>query len=561
MRTPTDRTPSTAGSRRGFTLTEILVAVLVLLGVLLAASRIFSTTQQVAGAGEANAETINEIVAIEQAMREDLANISREGFIVIRNVAVPNDVRGAGRPLLNPELPAEAEIRSDQIMFIREGVQRLQTISVGAGEKVRPTATSTRVYYGHAFTLGEQSIPAIATGSNPTAWDVVATGSPDVHVGLAPWEEGPVSLRRFQYAPANPSQVLQPTSSAVSRVKAPSDARTWPLVRAPIALVDDDGPEASGAGLTQFSRTRYLDESGGPAEDYGGAFAYFTAFVDDPRPALGGFRNVLSGRTDAAASTLDDIRDVLLVKDPDAPSDRRWFTQDPDGLDQRTILEQRMMFPADDTVSPPILEYPRVELRSPSMSRLDSALTNDVLGTAVSDVRIEWTWRDGTGTVIDAAAADLPGPQAVRAVAFGIEAPDQRAGQPWFGLRDDARGVRPMSEPEGEWVLNPLPYADVAGQEILLPENIERYDAASGPGDVRIYSAVFGFNNDRPLFTSRSSGEVLPPVSEDDRRRLGFTPWPDAIRVTLTVHDADTRLTAGRRVQFVIDLPDTGRDR
>jgi hypothetical protein len=118
-----------------------------------------------------------------------------------------------------------------------------------------------------------------------------------------------------------------------------------------------------------------------------------------------------------------------------------------------------------------------------------------------------------------------------------------------------------MSEPEGEWVLNPLPYADVSGQEILLPENIERYDAASGPGDVRIYSAVFGPNNDRPLFTSRSSGEVLPPASDDDRRRLGFTPWPDAIRVTLTVHDADTRLTAGRGVQFVIDLPDTGRDR
>jgi len=225
------------------------------------------------------------------------------------------------------------------------------------------------------------------------------------------------------------------------------------------------------------------------------------------------------------------------------------------------------MFPTDESVSPPILEYPRVELRSPSASRLDAALTNDVLGTAVSDIRIEWTWRDGTGTVIDAAAADEPGPDAVRAVAFGIESPDRRAGQPWFGLRDDSRNVRPMSEPvspltgQAEWILNPLPYDDVSGQEVLLPENVERYDPSPSPGDLRIYSAVFGFNNDRPLVLSRSTGEVLPPENEDDLRRLGFTPWPDAIRVTLTLHDAEARLIGGRQVQFVIELPDTGRDR
>ncbi len=552
---------STLGRRRpvGFTLTEVLVAVVVLLGVLLAAGRIFSTTQQVTGVGEANAELLNEIAAIEDAIRDDLSNISRKGFLVIRNIEVPNDIRGAGRPLLNPTLPADAVVRSDQMMFIREGVQRIQTISVGAGEKVRPTGNATRVYYGHAFSLGEQSIPAAASGTNAFGWDVVDPANPGVHAGVPPWYEGPVTLRRFSL---NNFNVFQPVGTAVPRVKTAVEARQWPLVRAPIVLVDDDGP-AGTISPTAFQRTRYLDEtSGGAGADYGGAQSYWTAFVDDPRGGtLVGRRHVLSGRADAAATMLDDIRDAILVKDPTAPDDRRWWTQDPDGIDQRTILEQQMMFLGDDSVSPPVFEFPRVERRSPSASRVDHALVNDVLGTAVSDIRIEWTWRDGTGTIVDAAGADLPGVDAVRAVAFGIVAPDERVSQPWFGLRDDSIGVRPMSEPLNEWVLNPLAYDGVSGQEILLPENIERYTTSAGPGDIRTYTAVFGFNNDRPLFRERATGEVDPPTDDDDRRQLGYTPWPDAIRVTLTLHDSDARLEAGRQVQFIIDLPETGSDR
>ncbi len=36
---------------------------------------------------------------------------------------------------------------------------------------------------------------------------------------------------------------------------------------------------------------------------------------------------------------------------------------------------------------------------------------------------------------------------------------------------------------------------------------------------------------------------------------LGYTPWPSAIRITMTVHDTDTRLESGRELQFVIELP------
>ena len=46
-------TVSTSRNRRAFTLTELLVAIAVLVGVLLAASKIFSTTSRVSSVGEA----------------------------------------------------------------------------------------------------------------------------------------------------------------------------------------------------------------------------------------------------------------------------------------------------------------------------------------------------------------------------------------------------------------------------------------------------------------------------------------------------------------------------
>ena len=63
-----------------------------------------------------------------------------------------------------------------------------------------------------------------------------------------------------------------------------------------------------------------------------------------------------------------------------------------------------------------------------------------------------------------------------------------------------------------------------------------------------VYEAFFGLNQTNPL-----DATGVPHVD------MGYTPWPSAIRVTLTLHDTGLRLESGRDVEFVINLPETGR--
>ena len=59
---------SSAG-RRAFTLTEMLVAISVLLVVVIATSTIFGTAQKVASVGESNSELLQQAIAIEHGAR------------------------------------------------------------------------------------------------------------------------------------------------------------------------------------------------------------------------------------------------------------------------------------------------------------------------------------------------------------------------------------------------------------------------------------------------------------------------------------------------------------
>ncbi len=65
-----------SAARRAFTLTELLVAIVVLLVVILAVGRIFGTASTVVKNGEANADILQETSAVEQLIRNDLARIS-----------------------------------------------------------------------------------------------------------------------------------------------------------------------------------------------------------------------------------------------------------------------------------------------------------------------------------------------------------------------------------------------------------------------------------------------------------------------------------------------------
>ena len=84
MNSPTTR----RAFRRAFTLTEMLVAISVLLVVVLATSTIFGTAQKVASVGESNSELLQQAVAIERVMRRDLDRLSGNGFFAVQCVGV-----------------------------------------------------------------------------------------------------------------------------------------------------------------------------------------------------------------------------------------------------------------------------------------------------------------------------------------------------------------------------------------------------------------------------------------------------------------------------------------
>ena len=93
-------------------------------------------------------------VAIEQQLREDIEKLTREGFVAIRSVALANDMQGEYL-LIDDSLPPEAIIRCDQLMFFTDGfaTPMLNTISTSfAGQGL-----ATRLYYGHGVKFPELS--------------------------------------------------------------------------------------------------------------------------------------------------------------------------------------------------------------------------------------------------------------------------------------------------------------------------------------------------------------------------------------------------------------------
>ena len=109
--------------RRGFTLTELLVAIVVLLVIILAVGRIFGTASTVVKNGEANADILQEAAAVEQLIRNDLARISDEGFMIIQCIGVRNDVNTVvnGGPLL--DAVAEREAALTAVRYLAERVE------------------------------------------------------------------------------------------------------------------------------------------------------------------------------------------------------------------------------------------------------------------------------------------------------------------------------------------------------------------------------------------------------------------------------------------------------
>ncbi|MGA0420629.1 MAG: prepilin-type N-terminal cleavage/methylation domain-containing protein, partial [Phycisphaerales bacterium] len=166
---------------RGFTLVELLVAVLVLLVVILAVGRIFSSSGRVTAYGEATSDLLQEAQAIERQMRRDFANLSADGFLAIQCIEVRNDVNFAVTgQLLDPSRPADWLFRADRLICFVDGAIATSAFSpatdIASGGTVggTPQGAVSRVYYGHGV-----QFPTAPPSTDPCCFE---NGQP-----LAPW--------------------------------------------------------------------------------------------------------------------------------------------------------------------------------------------------------------------------------------------------------------------------------------------------------------------------------------------------------------------------------------
>ncbi len=477
--------------RRGFTLTELMIAVAILIVVIVATAKLFGTVSKVTGLGQASSDILQEAAAIERQIRNDFARLAPEGFFVIRSVAVRNDINGV--VLLNPSLSDTAMIRADQLVFFANGVQSIQTFRQGAGSNRKGQGTAARIYYGHAFQLPQgEAVTAASVGPSGGSSDYVRAhdpGLPATDPVLVPWYLGPHDMVRTVFRRNVSGPPLDYSTTADGSIDATQPpARQWLLARQAVVLADDGGEEVVFLGNNRSA---------------------FTVWDDVVR----------NGRVDAAAEQLNDIRSLVTIAlVANMPQPRPWWDSmfaDDNGIgDQRSVIASAVF-------------YPRAERVAPGMHRVDQALTNNALAGACSSFIIDWTYADGVGNV-DLDDDGIP--------EFAGALVDPAGEQPWFGLRDPQRGVDTFRSWQGP-----------PSNSTIFADNIEPPSFSTSGIDV--YEAIFGYNQDSPL----DPNTALP--WDTAATGVAYTPWPSAIRITMTLHDTATRLEAGREIQFVINLP------
>ena len=535
-------------TKKGFTLLELMVAVVVLLAIMISVGRIFSTTSDISASGRAISETLQQGVAMEQQLREDISNLSRDGFFAIRSVAVANDLKGEFL-LLDDSLPASELIRFDQLVFFVDGVSTSMLLpntldAGGAGTDLAAQSAAAMIYYGHGLKfsqlLGQDQFP---NGRHESDDPILVE---NVSGLITPWYEGAVDVETRKYPNSYTDGRFEVAAGPFPANGTQGNPEEWLLCRQAIMLGDDDtgGPNAS-------SKTAYL----------GKGISAYTVFPWDPRLGDGFYPQVMHGRVDTAASQLEDIRQSVLQEVEVYGEDRNWRDAS-DGIDQQELIAS-------------LFYWPRVEPYPPTTIRYDQALMMASLVEGCVSFKIEWTYDEGVGEAVDANYNLFTGYDYAAALP-----------QPWFGDAWASDG----SQPGNQYTITfdslsrftslanngDIPHRPALSIDPSIIETsfIETEGSLVAPvptldgyaGKVQEYWAMFGYNANDPFFENdldflndNDDNSDFPVMDEgllpgDPTWR--YTPWPSALRITMRLLDRDNRLGSGWTYQFVVDLPE-----
>lgn len=505
--------------RRAFTMVELMVAVSLLVVVIAATSRIFGTASKVASLGEANTSVLQETAAIERQLRTDISRIDFDGVLVVQCVAIANNFNQTTNPtapLLDPSRSPTSIIRCDQLVFFAKGVQDSARFmggqDLGTGNGLA-RSSSSRVLYGHGTQLPDlvPEGPTATSRPDPIGFD---DGS------LVPWSfdgigDGP-SLDYGYWIGGGGGRTngTQP------------EAREWTLARQAVLMADDGGLKT----IFQQSSPAYGPNAATSLFNQANLYQFVSDNALSPHP------DVMNNRVDVVSSNLDDLRRILA---PASNANSR----------QRII---NGFFGSPGSYGQ-IAGYIRSEKRAPSMNRQDVMLTSSTIASNCSNFMVDWTWAPGVGQTTTTVGGNT--------VTFPGFTPSPQFAIPWFGfpdseipatMSDEWRGVTTLTQYRDD-------YLDGSGNSLFvqIPIRANAIEGTPSSGSVpvisplgptrplEIYTAVFGFSGEQAFFVT-PTGTVPNP---------DFTPWPTALRITMTLHDPEKRLEQGRVVQLIVELP------
>jgi len=363
--------------RRAFTIIEMLVAVVVLLAVILATSKIFTMASRVSSLGEAVADVTQQSSILEEQLKRDIGRLNSNGFFAIQCVAVRNDVNqiiynDTTIPLLVPDPPitltaqdladlggntAQAYelakkryiVRCDQLVFFTTGTEQSARWAgpgdlgtFGGGQR----AKATRIYYGHGVQFPQLSNNPNG-GPDTAASNVLNTkpivtgarvGSAGTPAPILPWS---------YYPPASAAKVAwrwggttDQTGGVLPVSAAQPEARQWVLARRSVLLADDGGspwfyPEMMAGGTTvqvepdpSSASSIFGDKNQATPNNPVWSHNYpFEMLNRDWVPLSGNLvpnQLIQSGWVDVASSDMDAVRRVIAPNMPLQSPYRVW---------------------------------------------------------------------------------------------------------------------------------------------------------------------------------------------------------------------------------------------
>ena len=261
-----------AAIRRAFSLIEALVAVAAIAVIGAALATVFQSVGDTVTGGREISRFNALADRVEQQMRADIDRMSRDGFLLMRHVAVgatrsnplgladaPNR-RGIDPVFLDPEDPSPRARRADELLFFARG--QFSTARSPISDTLPPaTGSAARIYYGHGVRLPEeQRYPRTVDGEDTQQFDLIDV---DDARAIDGWNPPGGNLRGFSELRLGGSLAA---GTQTLGERGPNEfAADWTLLRHAAVLVEptssSGSPADNGGTIIIQGRERRLNDA------------------------------------------------------------------------------------------------------------------------------------------------------------------------------------------------------------------------------------------------------------------------------------------------------------